>query len=218
MSTSPFTEIQQIQEAQREGCVPEHKPTLETIKAEIRQAPLHHRLKLSQDRIGAMCKDGRGPSMSVPVRAVDDDFFIVTTLEDAARELAEKDAQILALREALGKINRWHGEFPETGRFWDRDTKAEPMSYSAAFGSNGERDFMRAIAKSALSAPPPPVVSLEDVLPLVEVLRYIAKQKLSSELVDDEQRDSADYEYGYDTCVEKSREVLSQFTTQHPLP
>lgn len=51
---------------------------------------------------------------------------------------------------ALERIERWSGEFPETGQFWDRDEK-EPMSYRACFGTDGERDFMREIARSTLS-------------------------------------------------------------------
>ena len=58
------------------------------------------------------------------------------------------------MREALEKIERWFGEFPETGRFWlseDGTESDRPMSYGATWGSNGERDFMRAVARSALS-------------------------------------------------------------------
>jgi len=60
------------------------------------------------------------------------------------------DAHLLrsheALREALRRIEQW--EMPETGRVWDDGT---PMSYSAAFGSNGERDVIRGIARAALT-------------------------------------------------------------------
>lgn len=59
-----------------------------------------------------------------------------------------------ALREALKRIEKWSGEFPETNRFWDEE-KTRPMTYSAAFGSNGERDYMRDIARSALSQQAP---------------------------------------------------------------
>jgi hypothetical protein len=59
--------------------------------------------------------------------------------------------EIEALRKALERIERWFGEFPETGMFWDDDKKTRPLSYGAAFGSNGERDFMRAIARAALN-------------------------------------------------------------------
>ena len=34
-------------------------------------------------RIWKMCSDGRGPKMSIPVQATDDDFYICQTLEDA---------------------------------------------------------------------------------------------------------------------------------------
>lgn len=66
-----------------------------------------------------------------------------------------KDAQaaadeILKLRGALERIERWHGEFPATGRYWDEPKNADPMSYSACFGSNGERDYMRQVARDAL--------------------------------------------------------------------
>lgn len=67
---------------------------------------------------------------------------------------AKADAPLLAaapdLLKALEKIEKWFGEFPDTERFWDKN-KTDPMSYSAAFGSNGERDFMRTIAREALA-------------------------------------------------------------------
>lgn len=59
-----------------------------------------------------------------------------------------------ALVSALERIERWFGEFPETGQFWpnpDGSDSDRPMSYSAAYGSNGERDFMREVARVALS-------------------------------------------------------------------
>jgi hypothetical protein len=62
------------------------------------------------------------------------------------------------LVEALEKIERWFGEFPETGMFWpnaDGTESDRPMSYGAAWGSNGERDFMRAVARDALAAATP---------------------------------------------------------------
>lgn len=49
---------------------------------------------------------------------------------------------------ALRTIERWDW-FPDTNRTWDDGT---PMSYSAAYGSNGERDYMRKIARDALAA------------------------------------------------------------------
>jgi hypothetical protein len=60
----------------------------------------------------------------------------------------EKENEIL--RDALEKIERWHGEFPETKFFVDAE-KTRQMSYEAAYGSDGEREFMRGIARVALS-------------------------------------------------------------------
>ena len=50
---------------------------------------------------------------------------------------------------ALRRIEKWFGEFPETGEFWDQE-KQRPKSYATCYGSNGERDFMRGIAREAL--------------------------------------------------------------------
>lgn len=50
------------------------------------------------------------------------------------------------LRRALRTIAKW--EFPATGKEWEDGT---PMSYSAAYGSNGERDYMRKVALDALN-------------------------------------------------------------------
>jgi len=49
------------------------------------------------------------------------------------------------LREALTRIEKWIGEFPEVEM---RDGKMG--SYGYAYGSNGERDYMRAVARKAL--------------------------------------------------------------------
>lgn len=53
---------------------------------------------------------------------------------------------------ALLRIHTWFGMFPETGQFWDTEQK-QPMSYAACYGSNGERDFMREVAREALELP-----------------------------------------------------------------
>ena len=53
-----------------------------------------------------------------------------------------------ALAKALETIERWFGEFPPSGRTWP---DGRPMSWGSAFGSNGERDFMRAVARKALA-------------------------------------------------------------------
>jgi hypothetical protein len=51
------------------------------------------------------------------------------------------------LYESLERIARWFGEFPPTGRTW---SDGKEMSYSSAFGANGERDYMREVARAAL--------------------------------------------------------------------
>ena len=71
-----------------------------------------------------------------------------------AAELAAANAREAGLRKALEVIREWTA-FPPSGRFWrngDGTISARPMPYGAAFGSNGERDFMRQVARAALAA------------------------------------------------------------------
>lgn len=53
------------------------------------------------------------------------------------------------IKEALIRIMNW--EMPETGEFWDPPHNTRPMSYESAFGSNGVRDYIRALAQEALN-------------------------------------------------------------------
>ena len=69
----------------------------------------------------------------------------VTTKEELISKLKIENRRY---RAALERISKWFGEFPPTGRTWDDGTA---MSYAAAFGSNGERDYMRQVAASALA-------------------------------------------------------------------
>lgn len=62
-------------------------------------------------------------------------------------DLEAAETKVADLTKALEKIERWHGEFPPTGCTWDDGT---PVSYAANYGSNGERDFMRGVARAAL--------------------------------------------------------------------
>jgi hypothetical protein len=64
----------------------------------------------------------------------------------------DKDALIKELTEALQKVADW--ELPETGLFWDMEEK-KPMSYAAAFGTNGSRDYFKKLAKQALQPKEP---------------------------------------------------------------
>jgi len=66
--------------------------------------------------------------------------------------IASKDAEkarIAQMELALRIISNW--KLPDTGKYWDEPNKQRPMSYSACYGSNGERDHMRQIANSALT-------------------------------------------------------------------
>lgn len=56
--------------------------------------------------------------------------------------LADRNAELIA---ALKKIADW--ELPDSGRTWE---DGSPMSYSAAFGTNGERDYIKSVARSAI--------------------------------------------------------------------
>jgi predicted transcriptional regulator YdeE len=49
---------------------------------------------------------------------------------------------------ALKIVQQW--QLPPTGQFFD-DDKTKPMSYGYCYGSNGERDYMKAIATKALA-------------------------------------------------------------------
>lgn len=66
----------------------------------------------------------------------------LTTRAEAAERENER------LRAALWIIEKWDS-FP---RVRDPDRPNATMSYSVTYGSNGERDFMREVARAALSA------------------------------------------------------------------
>jgi hypothetical protein len=76
---------------------------------------------------------------------------------DAANKVIDKqDAEHLQLKEraekmeaALSIVRDW--KLPATGRFWDDGKKTRPLSYEAAYGSNGVRDYMKNIANDALA-------------------------------------------------------------------
>lgn len=71
----------------------------------------------------------------------------------AGNKYAEKAQQAEERAEraekALKQIRDW--QLPETGRFWDNGTSFDPMSYEACYGSNGVRDYFKALAASALT-------------------------------------------------------------------
>jgi len=63
-----------------------------------------------------------------------------------AQEALEKlITEHATMKAALQRIERWDGEFPAA------ESEGKPCSYRFAYGSNGERDFMREIAREALN-------------------------------------------------------------------
>lgn len=83
--------------------------------------------------------------------AADADAYVARQLLVRATKAEEK---LEEAAKVLEKIERWHGEFPETGQFWknaDGTDSDRTISYGAAYGSNGERDYMRSQARSFLA-------------------------------------------------------------------
>ena len=70
------------------------------------------------------------------------------TKEQLEKIVERQQQRVVRMERALTRIEAW--EMPKTDLFWD-GAKMRPMSYAAAFGSNGERDVVRNIARSALS-------------------------------------------------------------------
>ena len=82
--------------------MPERR-TFEEIAKEARDsAPLPERVESCRKRIGEMCRNGRPPRMSVPVRYEDDDVFIGVVLDDCAA----LHITVEALRVAAGRMVR----------------------------------------------------------------------------------------------------------------
>lgn len=59
--------------------------------------------------------------------------------------VAQQAARIEELEAALLTVEKW--TLPVTGKTWD---DGSPMSYAACYGSNGERDYMRRVARNAV--------------------------------------------------------------------
>ena len=64
---------------------------------------------------------------------------------EARAEAAE--AECARLLTALGTVADW--DLPETGETWP---SGGPVSFEAQYGSNGARDYMRAVARKAIDA------------------------------------------------------------------
>lgn len=66
------------------------------------------------------------------------------------RQVKKLEEDKLHLQAILQRIVNWDS-FPNTGKFWDEPENTRPMSYAACYGSNGERDYIRQLAKDALN-------------------------------------------------------------------
>lgn len=107
----------------------------------------------------------------------------IQRLRDTSRSSVATNDQVL--RAALEKIERWFGEFPPTGKFWnEHDPVAKrEMSYGACFGSNGERDYMRSVARKALDLSSSSAPSATAVHPDTARLDFIERMGRNSNWV-----------------------------------
>lgn len=81
------------------------------------------------------------------------DCELICELRNHATTLAAIAKAAAECERALGAIADW--EMPPTGKFWentDGSMSDRPMTYGACYGSNGERDVIKARARSALAA------------------------------------------------------------------
>lgn len=73
---------------------------------------------------------------------------LLLALEQVANEVQHEElAKYKKMADALYRIAKW--DLPETGEFVDKE-KTVKASYGFLYGSNGERDYMRKIAKDVL--------------------------------------------------------------------
>jgi len=138
-----------------EGEVADLRNEIAELKATLAAASENHRdawaaLAMIREAIETLGPVGALPSSEAVSTNPQQGHF----LDEAAAIVAaiqKMGAENERLRTALERIERWFGEFPDTGERWQ---DGSPMSYSAAYGSNGERDFMRGVARAALAGEP----------------------------------------------------------------
>jgi hypothetical protein len=85
------------------------------LENRVRETPLLERLENSAAMIGKMCSEGRPPKMSIPVAHYDEDFFICTTLRDAAAMMREPIPMVLH----CPNCGTQHIDAPEPGTDWN---------------------------------------------------------------------------------------------------
>ena len=86
------------------------------------------------------------------VKIIDDlgfSSYRICEKPDSQDELAKMREENVRYRNTLRRISKWFGEFPPTGKFW---ADGKPSSYGSEYGSNGERDYMRQLADTALAS------------------------------------------------------------------
>lgn len=84
----------------------------EVIHAEIRRTPLGDRLRQCWERVELMCQQRRGPKISRPPRATDDDLLLIVTLADAISHIDVLERE-LAWRRAGAKPLKFEGDDDE---------------------------------------------------------------------------------------------------------
>ena len=139
----------------------------------------------------AEVRDAQGTLIAL---TTDPAFF--TRLQEA---LAAAEARIAAKDFALAKIERWFGEFPATEEFWDKE-KTRPMSYAACFGSNGERDFMRDVARSALTSNRLPALLAETRKKALEEAAQVAEGNAMAFQFQEALAECRDHDHGYNSA------------------
>ena len=77
----------------------------------------------------------------------EENMRFIAAAPDMIALINEQAKTIELLVGAIQRVIKWKGEFPESERFYDDGTQ---MSYGAAYGSNGERDYMRDKLKQTL--------------------------------------------------------------------
>ncbi len=85
--------------------------------------------------------------------------ILVSNYADAEQQIRDLEEMVRVKDLTLQKIARWHGEFPPTGEYHD---DSHPKSYGYCYGSNGERDFMRHVARNAAALTPPRVRQINE--------------------------------------------------------
>ena len=120
---------------------------LRAVERFIRAENAHaKRIMAHRNKGGESAHDDEAPTSRDAVDLAHADLMSDFTAADCKLALSLL-ADRARMEKALERIERWFGEFPETGDTWE---DGSPVSYATLYGSNGERDYMREIARQAL--------------------------------------------------------------------